>query len=225
MTVQRHLDQELRFLNTDLLKMAALVETSIRGSIEALKTKDKALAESVIIADKRIDELENIIEERCIDLFALFQPVASDLRFIATAMHINPELERIADLTVNISQRAIELADQPTLKPLVDIPKLADVAIAMVKGAIDAFVDRDEKLAQEIIFQDKQANDLRSVIIKEIVYDYMVKDGTCSPRAVPLLLVARDLERICDHASSIAEDIIYMVKAEFVKHHPERLGA
>jgi len=219
----RHLDQELKILTTDLLKMAALVEAAIHNSIESLKKKDEELAEATIIGDKKIDELENIIEERCIDLFALFQPVARDLRFIATAMHINADLERIADLAVNICQRAVEISGQPHLKPLIDIPRLSDVATKMVKSTIDAFVNRDESLAHEVILTDKEANGLRNEIIRELVYDYMVKDGAVAPRAVPLLLVARDLERICDHACAIAQDVIYMVNAEVVKHHPERL--
>ncbi|MDP8266779.1 MAG: phosphate signaling complex protein PhoU [Candidatus Aceula meridiana] len=220
---KRHLDEELRILTTDLLKMAALVEDAIHNSTEALKKKDKELAEVTICADKKIDELENIVEERCIDLFALFQPVAIDLRFIATAIHINAELERMADLAVNICQRAMELPEQSAVKALADISKLSDIAKTMVKKAIDAFVDRNEELAQEVILTDKEANRLRNDIIRELVYDHMAKDGSVVPRTIPLLLAARDLERICDHACAIAEDVIYMIRAKVVKHHRELL--
>ncbi len=221
--MERHLDEELDKLNTNILKMAAMVEEAIHKSIEALKKRDKDIAEKIITNDRNIDEMEIAIDEEVIDLLALFQPMALDLRFIMTGMHINNELERIADLTVNIAQRVLEVADQPLLKELVDIPKLADQARWMVKNAIDAFIKHDENLAKEIIFSDRTSNELRTAIMKKLIYDYMVKDGSTAPRAVPLLLVTRDLERICDHAASIAEDVIYMVQAKMVKHHPERL--
>lgn len=221
--MERHLDQELEKLNNDLLKMATMVEEAIHNSIEALKNRDKELAQKVIGDDEEVDEMEIRIEEEIIDLLALFQPMAIDLRFITTGMHINAELERIADLTVNISQRVVDVVDKPLLKQLVDIPKLADQAKTMVKSSLDSFVKRDEKLAKKVIFSDKESNRLRSKVIDTLVNDYMVKDGAVAPRAVPLLLITRDLERICDHAVAIAEDVIYMIEAKIVKHHPERL--
>lgn len=223
--MERHLDEELKNLNTDLLMMAAMVEKAIHQSIEALKKREKDIAQKVIEDDKEIDEMEIKIEEEIIDLLALFQPMAGDLRFITTGMHINSDLERIADLTVNISQRVLDIADQEHLKPLINIAKLADQAKFMVKNAIDAFVRKDEAMAKEVIFSDKESNNLRTLISKELINDYMVKDGSTVPRAVPLLLIARDLERICDHAASIAEDVIYMVQAKIIKHHRERLTA
>jgi len=138
-------------------------------------------------------------------------------------MHINTELERIADLTVNISQRVLDLADQPLVKPVNDIDKLANQAKVMVKNSIDSFVNRDQELAKEVIFSDKESNRLRTSIIRELIDDYMMKDSSSIPKAVPLLLVARDLERICDHAASIAEDVIYMIQAKVIKHHRELL--
>ncbi len=223
--MERHLDDELQKMNANLLKMAAMAEEAIHNSIEALKGINRDLAEKTIANDVRIDELENKIEEEGVELLALFQPMAKDLRFISTGLKINTELERIADLAVNICQRVQELADlsEPLLKPLVDIPQLTDVAKAMVRNVIDAFVRRDEGLAKGVILSDKEANRLRTAIITELVDDYMVKDGSCAPRAMPLLLVARDLERICDHATYIAEDVIYMIHAKVVKHHPELL--
>jgi len=219
----RHFDEELKELNTDILKMATLTEDAICKSVEALKAHDLKLARQVIDEDKKIDEMELVIEEKAIKLMALRQPMAADLRFITTGMKINAELERIADLAVNISQRVLELVDEPLLKPLIDIPKLSTVARRMVKGAIDAFVNHDENLAKEVILSDPEADHLRNLIQQELMNDYMIKDGSTAPRAVPLLLVARHLERICDHATNIAEDVIYMVQAKVVKHHPEKL--
>ena len=216
--MERHLDKDLTVLNTNLLKMATLAEEAIFKSTEALKNRDKDMANSVVQNDARIDELENIIEENAIELLALKQPIATDLRFITTGMKINAELERIADLAVNISQRALEIVEEPLLKPLIDIPKLSEIAQRMVRGSIDAFVERDEKRAKEVILSDPEANKLKKAIQEELINDFLVKDGTTATQAIPLLLVARHLERICDHATNIAEDVIYMVRARVVRH-------
>jgi len=221
--MERHVDQELKELNKEILKMSALVEEAIYKSIEALKNRDKGMAKSVIDDDSNIDKLELSIDEKCIDLIARYQPMARDLRFIATGMKINAELERIADIAVDIAQRTLEIVDLPLLKPLVDIPKLTAVAQSMVKMSIDAFVKGDIALAKKVLLSDSEADELRNIIQKELIEDYMVKDGTTAPRAVQLLLIARFLERICDHTTNIAEDVIYMVQAEVVRHHPERL--
>lgn len=221
--MKRHLDEDLQKLKTNLIKMAALVEEAIDGSIESLKQKNGGLAEKIIKNDVVIDELELTNEELCIELLATKQPIAIDLRFITTGMRLNTELERIADLTVNISQRALKLVETDLIKPLIDIPKLAEVAKEMVKKTIDSFVHNNEQLAKEVILKDKEANQLRNFVYDEIINDFIVKDGSVAPRAVPLILVARDLERICDHAASIAEDVIYMVNAKVVRHHPEKL--
>jgi len=221
--MERHVDDALQKFKNDLIEMATLTEEAIHKSISALKNQDVQMAEKVIVEDKKVDNLENIIEEETVELLALFQPMAVDLRFIATGRRISTELERIADLVVNICQRTIEIADKPLLKPLEDIPKLADNAKRMVHDAIDAFIKRDEELAVSVILTDKESNRLRTQIMQEIINDYLVKDGTTADRGVPLLLIARDLERISDLASSIAEDVIYMVQAKIVRHHPERL--
>ncbi|MDP8212329.1 MAG: phosphate signaling complex protein PhoU [Candidatus Zapsychrus exili] len=222
--MKRHFDYELKNLNTNILKMATLAEEAIYKSIEALKNRDLELAKAVVSEDQKIDELELVIEETAIDLLALKQPIARDLRSITTGMKINAELERIADLAVNIAQRVLELSDQPILKPLIDIPKLTDVARKMVKDVIDAFVNNDENLAKKVIFSDSEADNLRNLIQDELINDYMSKDASTATRAVPLLLIARHLERICDHATNIAEDVIYMIQAKVVKHHPEKLN-
>jgi len=221
--MERIFDEELKQLRQSILTMASWVEEAIFKSIEALKQRDKSMAEGVISSDKRIDELENKIDEFCLDLIALRQPVAQDLRFITMAMQINSDLERMADLAVDIAQRAQEIIAQPVLKPLIDIPKLAELAQKMVKDGIDAFVNKDADLAKRVVLSDRDADALRDLVHKELIYDYLVKDGSTAPRAVPLLLVARHLERICDHATNIAEDVIYMIQAKVVRHHPEKL--
>ncbi|HOW35631.1 MAG TPA: phosphate signaling complex protein PhoU [Candidatus Omnitrophota bacterium] len=221
--MERHIDQELKELNNEILKMGAYAEESIFKSVEALKNRDKELAKSVIDNDVNADRLELIIDEKCVDLIARYQPMAKDLRFITTGMKINAELERIADIAVDIAQRTLEIVDKPLLKPLVDIPKLAAIAQNIVKMSIDSFIKGDIELAKKVLASDSEADTLRNLIQKELIEDYMVKDGSTAPRAVQLLLIARFLERICDHATNIAEDVIYMVQAEVVKHHPEKL--
>ncbi len=221
--MERHVDEELKDLNRDILKMGALAQEAIFKSIEALKNRDKELAQKIIADDSNIDNLELAIDEKCIDLIARYQPMAGDLRFITTGMKINGELERIADIAVDIAQRTLEIVDKPLLKPLFDIPKLTAIAQNMVKMAIDAFVNGDSELARKVLLADPQADQLRNVIQKELIEDYMLKDASTAPRAVQLLLIARFLERICDHSTNIAEDVIYMVQAKVVKHHPEKL--
>lgn len=221
--MERHLDDELQKLNKQLLVMASMTEEAIHNSTEALITQNKNLAKSVVEQDMKIDELELDIEEQSIELLALFQPLAKDLRFITTGMHINSQLERISDLTVNISQRVIEMPDIPGLKNLTDMPKLAQNTKWMLKNAIDSFVKKDEELAKSVILSDKESNKLRTSIINELVNEYMVKDSRNVPWGVSMLFIARDLERISDYAASIAEDVIYMIQAKVIRHHRERL--
>ena len=221
--MERHFDEALKDLNEDILRMGAFAEEAIYRSVEALKNRDREMAKNVIENDNKIDELELAIDEKCVDLIARYQPMAKDLRFITTGMKLNAELERIADIALDIAQRVLEIVDKPFLKPLIDMPKLAVIAQNMVKTSIDSFIKGDVELAKKVILRDPEADKLRNLITKELIEDYMVKDPSTSPRAVPLLLIARFLERICDHATNIAEDVIYMVRAEAVKHHPEKL--
>ena len=220
--MERHFDQELEDLKNDLLKMGVMAEEAIFASVEALKKLDPEKAKNVINKDKFIDDMENVIDEKCLDLLALRQPMASDLRFIAMVSKISTDLERIADLAVDISQRVLELSGKPLLKPLIDIPRLTDIAQKMTKDAINAFVNKDADLAGKVILLDNEADKLRDLVQKELIEDFITKDPSTAPRAVPLLLIARHLERICDHATNIAEDVIYMVKADVVKHHQEK---
>ena len=221
--MERHFDESLSELKTDILKVGVLVEEAIYKSVEALKRLDVEAAKRVVIEDKKVDDLELKIDETCLNLLALQQPMAVDLRFIAMAMNITTDLERMADLAVDIAQRVLEISDKPLLKPLVDIPRLAVIAQNMTKEVIQAFINRDVDLARKVILSDAEADQLRNAVQKELINDYMAKDPKTVSRAVPLLLIARHLERVCDHATNIAEDVIYMVKAEVVKHHPERL--
>jgi len=221
--MERHFDTELDDLKRGVIEMGTLVERAIARSIEALKARKAELARGVIEDDHVIDELDLHIDDKCIDLIARFQPMAKDLRLITTGMKINAELERIADLAVDIAQRTLELVDMPLLKPLIDIPKLTAVAQSMIGKAIESFVKEDAGLARTVVLTDPEADRLRNEIQRELIDDYMVKDGSTAPRAVQLLLIARFLERICDHATNIAENVIYMVEAEVVKHHPEKL--
>ena len=221
--MERHFDEELKTLYKDILKMGVMAQEAIYKSIEALKNRNKQEAKEVIDTDDKIDELELAIDERCIDLIARHQPMEGDLRFITTGMKINTELERIADLALDISQRVLELIDKPILKPLIDIPKLSVVAQNMVRDAIDAFVKKDVELAKRVVLSDDEADKLKNLVQEELINDYMAKDASTAPRAMPLLLIARHLERICDHATNIAEDVIYIVEGKIVKHHPEEL--
>jgi len=221
--MQRHFDDELKELHKEILRMGVMVQEEIYKSIEALKNRDRKMAEEVITTDTKIDELELEIDERCIDLIARHQPMAGDLRFITTGMKINLELERIADLAVDMAQRAVEIIDKPLLKPLVDIPKLSAIAQNMVRQAIDAFVNKDVELAKKVVLSDPEADKLRNLVQDELIKDYMMRDPKTADRAVPLLLITRHLERICDHTTNIAEDVVYMVEGKVVKHHPEKL--
>jgi len=221
--MERRFEEELHQLNSKLLRLALTVEEAIRLAIDSLRNRDAAAARKVIEEDRKIDETELEIEEYSLLLLAKYQPQASDLRFVTYAMKINAELERIADLAVNISEQSLGIMKQPLLKPLVDIPKMSQISQEMVRDVINAFVARDVALAKKVILADHEVDQLRNRIQDELIYDYVVKEPKDAPRAIALLLVARHLERIGDHATNIAEDVIYMVNAEVVKHHPERL--
>jgi phosphate transport system protein len=221
--MERHFDAELDNLKKDILTMGTLVETAIANSIESLKQLSRERAQEIIAEDRLIDEWELKIDEECLDLLALRQPMAVDLRFITMVMKISTDLERMADLAVDIAQRVLELADKPLLKPLIDIPKLARLSQAMIQDTLNAFIKKDVPLAKQVILRDQEADELRNLVQSELINDYILKDKTSIPRAIPLLLIARHLERICDHATNIAEDVIFMVEAKVVKHHPEKL--
>jgi phosphate transport system protein len=210
-------DTELADLKETVLKMGVLVQNLIHKSVASLKDRDKKLAESLIEEDKKVDQLELDIDEKCINLIALREPKATDLRFITMAMRIGTDLERIGDLAEDIAERTIELGDQPPVKPLIDIPKMAQLAQESIALVLDAFVNQNVEKAKIIWDKEKEMDRLRDVVQEELE-EIMAKDASTVRRALPLLLVARHLERICDHATNIAEDIIYVVEARVVKH-------
>jgi phosphate transport system protein len=217
MDKQRIFDKEMAELKDMILKMGVMVQGLIHKSVEALKNQNTALAEEVIQEDEKVDHLELEIDEKCIELIALRQPEASDLRFLMTGSRIANDLERIGDLAEDIANRTIALADQPLLKPLIDIPKMARLAQDSVAIVLDAFVKRDTKKARTVWDKEKEVDHLRDLVHDELV-EIMSKDANTVSRAIPLLLVSRHLERICDHATNIAEDVVYMVEARVVKH-------
>ncbi|MEK7375590.1 MAG: phosphate signaling complex protein PhoU [Candidatus Margulisiibacteriota bacterium] len=217
--IERSFDSELAELNGLILKMGSMAEIAIYKSVEALKNRDEQMAKETIERDNDIDSLELEIQDRAITLIATRQPMAADLRFITTAMSIATDLERIGDLSVDVSQKNLELLKWPLLKPLIDIPKLADAAKGMIKESIDTFVKKDSSRSLKIHAMEKEADQLRDLITDELT-QIMMKDPQTVPRAIPLLLIARFLERICDHAMNIAEDVVYMVEAKVVKHMP-----
>lgn len=214
---QRIFDKEMAELKELILKMGTMVQGLIHKSVEALKQLDRNMAESVIAEDEKVDQLELEIDEKCVQLIALRQPEASDLRFLMTGMRIANDLERIGDLAEDIAERTIDLLGQPLLKPLIDIPKMAVLAQESVALVLDAFVKRDAVKAREVWAREKASDKLRDAVHDELV-GIMTRDATTVSRAVPLLLVSRHLERICDHTTNVGEDVVYMVEGKVVKH-------
>ncbi len=220
--MERHLDEELNRLNEKLLHMARMAEESVALAIKGLKERQEEYAREVLKREQDVNLLEIEIDELCMKLLALRQPVASDLRFITSAMKIAGELERIGDLAVNIAEVSLELLKVPFLKPLIDIPRMAAVAQSMVKDALNAFLNRDEKLARAVCERDDEVDSLNDQIFRELL-TYMISDPSTINRAVGLILVGRHLERIADHATNIGEDVIYLVLGKTIKHHIEEI--
>ncbi len=221
--MERHFDEELIKLNEKLLHMARLVEESVALAVKGLKERQEEYAHEVLNREGNINIQEIEIDELCMKLLALRQPVASDLRFITSAMKIAGELERIGDLAVNIAEVSLELLKVPLLKPLIDIPRMAAVAQSMVTDSLTAFVNRDEKLARAVCKRDDEVDSLNDQIFRELL-TYMISDPSTINRAVGLILVGRHLERIADHATNIGEDVIYLVLGKTIKHHIEEIG-
>ena len=213
----RHFHEELDGLKQTLLAMGAMVEDQIRRVMRALVERDEALARDVIERDREVNTYDVEIDEKCVELLALHQPTAVDLRFITTAMKIVTDLERIGDQAVNIAQRAIELNQESQLKPYIDLPRMADKAQRMVKDALDSFVSRDTTLAREVCGRDSEVDALKEQIFRELL-TYMMADPKTIARAIRLILVSRFFERVADHATNIAEMVIYMVESKMVRH-------
>jgi phosphate transport system protein len=213
----RQYEEELRGLRSGLLKMGGLVERQIADAIESLVERNTAQARETIERDSEVNRMDTEMDERCIRLLALHQPAASDLRFITTGLKITTDLERISDNAVNICERAIELNEEPQLKPYIDIPRMAEITQTMVKDSLDAFMRDDTMLAQEVIERDDEVDRLNYQIYRELL-SYMAEDPQTIPRATRILFVSKYLERIADHATNIAEMVVYMVKGSTIRH-------
>ena len=216
----RHFVEELEQLKTKLLEMSSLVEAAIQRSIVAVTQKDRAAAEEVFKNEARINSIELEIDEFAINLLALQQPMAADLRLIVAALKINTDLERMGDLSVNIAQRAMSLMEEPVIKPMIDIPYIAGLVQSMVRKALDAFVMRDADLARSVLASDDAVDSLRTACYHELA-SFMEKDPQNIKPALDLLNVTRSLERIADHSTNIAEDVLFLVKGIDVRNHAE----
>jgi phosphate transport system protein len=215
--MQRHFHEELDALKQTLLAMGGLVEDQIRRVMVALLERDDDLAREVIERDRQVNAYDVEIDEKCVELLALYQPAAGDLRFITTAMKIVTDLERIGDQAVNIAQRALELNEEAQLKPYIDLPRMAEKAQRMVKESLDAYVGRDTALARRVCAEDADVDALKEQIFRELL-TFMMGDARTIPRAIRLILISRFLERVADHATNIAEMVIYMVESKMVRH-------
>jgi phosphate transport system protein len=218
--MERPFDDELKLLKEKLLEMAARAEEQIALAVRALKDRDRTMACQVLDREGAINLLDIEVDEMCLRLLALRQPLAADLRFITSAMKISSDLERIGDLAVNIAERTLDLLKSPQLKPLIDIPRMAQVSQEMVRDALRAFVEGDDKLAKDVCERDDKVDKLNDQVFRELL-TYMMQDAGTISRAVDLILVGRHLERIADHATNIGEDVIYMVRGKTIKHHIE----
>jgi phosphate transport system protein len=215
--ISKAFDIELNYLRQSILIMGGKVELMIADSVKSLVERDTALAERTIALDHEVNTAEVSIDEHCLELLALRQPVGRDLRFITIALKIVTDLERIGDQCANIAKRARELNEVPPLKPYIDIPRMAHWAEIMVKEALDAFVIGNADLAVKVCKDDSFVDDLNSQIQRELL-TYMIEDPTTISRAMKLNYISKSLERIADHATNVAEMVIFMVKGKDIRH-------
>ena len=216
----RHFEQELEQLKARLLEMSALVESAVYRSVQGVVEKNEELAQQVLRNEGRINQLEIEIDDMAISLLALQAPMAADLRLVTAAIKINNDLERMGDLSVSIAQSALALIKEPLIRPLIDIPHIAGLAQGMVRKALDAFVNRDAELARSVLASDDAVDNMRTASYHELV-SFMEKNPQQIPQSLYLLSVIRNLERIADHATNIAEDVLFLVKGIDVRHHNE----
>jgi phosphate transport system protein len=217
----RHFALELDDLNQSLLQMGGLVESSIHCSIQALEARDERLARRILEDERRINQMEVEIDARVTRLLALNQPVARDLRFLTSVLKINGDLERMGDLAVHIARRTLSLMQLAHVKPPIDIPRMAALVEDMMHKSLDAFVKQDAELAGSVLPADEEVDELRDKIISELIH-VMQTEAANVPAALDLLFVARHLERIADHSTNIAEDVIFLVRGDDVRHHAMR---
>ena len=216
--VVRHFQEQLEQLKTRLLEMGGLAEENVRLAVKGLVDRDHELIDRVLMGDEPLNARHIEIDGRCFTLLALHQPMAADLRTIVAAVKINTDLERVGDLAVNIAEAARRYAAHSPIKKLIDIPRMASIAQSMLRDALDAFVRRDLALAQNVLNEDDRLDALKTQIFRELL-TYMLQDPSTIEPALDLILVSRHLERIGDHATNIAEDVIFIVTARDVRHH------
>ena len=215
----RHFEEELGTLQARLLEMGGLAEERVSAAVHSLVSRDITAIEHVLYGDEPINELHVEVDNRCFKLLALHQPMATDLRAIVAAVKINTDLERVGDLAVNIAEAARRYATHPPVKKLIDIPQMGDIAQSMLRDSLDSFVRRDTVLAHQVLNEDDRLDALKTQVFRELL-TYMLNDPATIEPALDLILVSRHLERIGDHATNIAEDVIFMVSAQDVRHHP-----
>ena len=216
--VVRHFQEELEQLKTRLLEMGGAAEEQVRLSIKGLVDRDYDLIDKTLLGDAAVNALHIEVDSRCFTLLALYQPMAADLRTIVAAVKINTDLERVGDLAVNIAEAARRYSSHQPVKKLIDIPRMASIAQNMLRDALDAFVRRDVELAQKVLNEDDRLDSLKTQMFRELL-TYMLQDAATIEPALDLILVSRHLERIGDHATNIAEDVIFIVSAKDVRHH------
>lgn len=214
---KRHFDEDIEELKENLLRLGAMVEDAMADSIRALIDRDTELAEKVIASDEDIDALELEIDSAALELIAMMQPAAGDLRFLATIMKITPDLERIGDLAQDVCERVLELNREPQLKPLNEMETLARTAQEMVRQSLDAFVNRDAQLAREVIARDDVADQLTEQSFRELL-TYMAENPANVSRAIRLTFIGKYFERMADSATNICEMVVYLVEAKVIKH-------
>jgi phosphate transport system protein len=215
-----HFREELEELQSKLLEMGGLVEAAIHNSVLALVDRDEDRAKEVMWNEALVNQKEIEIDELATRMLALFQPMARDLRFITAVIKINNDLERMGDLAVNITERALTLMREPAVKPLIDIPRIADLAESMVHRALDAFAKHDADMARDVLLSDDAVDRLRDAVYDELL-SFMQEERSTINRAVSLMFIAQNLERIADHSTNIAEDVLFAVKGVDVRHHNE----
>jgi len=213
----RHFEEQLDLLSEKILVLGGLVEEAIGRSVTALIDRDSDLARRLIADDERIDRIELEIDQICIELLALQQPMARDLRFLTTAMKITTDLERIGDLACNVAERALELNEEPQLKPYIDIPAMSATAQTMVRGALDALVQRDAAAARRVIPMDDDLDTRMEQVFRELL-SFMLEDPATITRALRLVFVAKCYERMGDQATNICEQVVFMAEGRVIKH-------
>lgn len=216
--MERKFDEELRELSSMLVKMGSLAQTMIHNAVKALVDRDKSLLQNVYSLEDSVNLMHIEVDDFCLKLLALRQPQAGDLRMITAAIKINTDLERLGDQAVNIAQRTESLLERPLIKPLVDIPRESTIAQKMVNDSLEAFIRKDVKLAEEVLTRDDIIDDINNQVFRELL-TYMMSDHTTIPIAFDLIFVSKNLERIADHATNIAEDVIFMVIGKDIRHH------